>query len=522
MSISAAVKRKFSEVKIRQDAADDFDSAITMLQKDFAQLEDPRDQSMVIYPLDVVLTEVVLARLAGRTTAVEIASHWEYNQKFLSRVIYGLPDEVPDPSTIRAVIAGIDPLVLNDLVLKRFSGKHLLTYMVGSIAHDEIEGWHVLCADGQAVRASARHNKNNPKYNSGVNLVTIYDATARKALAQRAVTKKNQEAKAIKEMVPAIDLKQTIFTFDAINTHPDVLEGILAQEGHYLVSLKKNNGNTFDEIEWAFDALRTLEKRELNAWLKGAPVGYYTTFDNKGGKIITKEQWTLPADIAMNDDIRAIWPNIKTVIAVKTTMSPSDPTDKTPPSVGMAYFITDLEHAPGVENLTASDKIDRRVAERSRIFAKILLKRWGLETLHFYCDYHGTFNQDRHRCFRTSYIENSASLTKLACNIITAVQDKSVTVLKRNKGFSDRKLPFSNLVSNANANIEVAFGYLQFYFNNDMEPLYDLGIAYRPQNPLEEDRGHYELYSKDAGDFEIGVFLMRGGGRKKPNPPKNS
>ena len=520
MRLSSSAKSQFSELKVRKEAEVEFDSTVSKLQTELATLPDPRAQYMVFYSLDVVLTVIVLARLGGCTRAEEIVEFWTQNLDRLKRLVFCLPDTVPHPSTIRNILAAIDPVQLNKLVFKRLSGSsHLLTYMAGTIGTDEIDGYHVICADGQAVRSTRRHNKDNPAYNSGVNLVSIFDATTRQTLAQRAVNKKNQETKAIKDCLPELDLNRTVFTFDAINTHADLLSEIVAKGGHYLVSLKKNNGNTYEELEDAFNELEQQTRPQIKTWLQDKPVGYYQTCDSKGGKIISKEMRALPADKALNDDILASWPCIKTVICVETVTAPADPTNKAKPSIGKAYFISDLEYAPGWDVKKAQDKIDRAISERCRILMRMLLQRWGLETAHFYIDYYGTFNQDRHRCFRSKFIENSALLTKLSCNIIATVQEHSVYVYQDRSRCSNRRLPFSKLVRKALFNPLNGVAYLDFYYNNDPEGLYEAGIMFE-ELPIEEERGHMELYSPEVNDFALCSIFKNGGGRKKPKNTK--
>ena len=66
-------------------------------------LLDCRDQSRIIYPLFVIGTVIVKARMAKCENCFAIREYFRVNLPLLKERIYGLGDEIPTAQTIRRV-----------------------------------------------------------------------------------------------------------------------------------------------------------------------------------------------------------------------------------------------------------------------------------------------------------------------------------------------------------------------------------------------------------------------------------
>ena len=76
-------------------------------------LSDPRSPERIVYPLYVIATVVLLARMSGYENSREQVLFWKKHVKELQQLIYGLGDEVASEQTIRRVVSIIDS---NELV----------------------------------------------------------------------------------------------------------------------------------------------------------------------------------------------------------------------------------------------------------------------------------------------------------------------------------------------------------------------------------------------------------------------
>ena len=67
------------------------------------EVADPRDQSRIIYPLDIVFCVILLAAMEGKTSCTEIAEFWRQCRPLLSKTFPNFPDEEISPVTVRRI-----------------------------------------------------------------------------------------------------------------------------------------------------------------------------------------------------------------------------------------------------------------------------------------------------------------------------------------------------------------------------------------------------------------------------------
>ena len=109
----------------------------------------------------------------------------------------------------------------------------------------------VIAADGQNIRATrSSKDGNDSRKNGGYDVVSLFSSTYGVTLCQRTVDKKNNEAIAIMEMIKIKDLKlsNSILTWDAINTRAATLKAVTEANADFLVCLKSNQGNLYEEV----------------------------------------------------------------------------------------------------------------------------------------------------------------------------------------------------------------------------------------------------------------------------------
>ena len=72
-------------------------------------------------------------------------------------------------------------------------------------------------------------------------------------VAQTAVAHKRHESSAVPPLLAGRDLHGMVITMDAGLTQPKLATQILAQGGHYLMVVKRNRRQLYDELTWFFD-----------------------------------------------------------------------------------------------------------------------------------------------------------------------------------------------------------------------------------------------------------------------------
>ena len=85
---------------------------------------DPRKRTSIIYPCDVMMIIIILAKLNGMNIATEIASYYRLHNEELQDLIPGMPDEKYklSASTINNFIGMIDPKIIEKF-FRIFFGK---------------------------------------------------------------------------------------------------------------------------------------------------------------------------------------------------------------------------------------------------------------------------------------------------------------------------------------------------------------------------------------------------------------
>ena len=101
-----------------------------------------------------------------------------------------------------------------------------------------------LAVDGKALRAAMEKVKDFRK----PMVLNAVDAVTGVVVAQMPIKNKDCEIKAIPELLKLLDIKGSTVTADAIGTQTRIMEQILSQEGHFVLMVKKNQPQSYEEI----------------------------------------------------------------------------------------------------------------------------------------------------------------------------------------------------------------------------------------------------------------------------------
>lgn len=104
-------------------------------------------------------------------------------------------------------------------------------------------GMH-LAIDGKALRAATEKVKN-----ARVPMVmNAIDAVTGVVVAQLPVQNKDCEITAIPDLLKLLDIRGSTITIDAIGTQTKIMKQVLEQEGHFVLTVKKNQPQSYEEI----------------------------------------------------------------------------------------------------------------------------------------------------------------------------------------------------------------------------------------------------------------------------------
>lgn len=211
---------------------------MTGVQDLFNELEDPRAGRNVTHRLGDVLTIMVAAALCGQTSATEMAWFADLRREALRRIV---SDEcAPSHDTFSRLLRMIDPDALAE-ALGRFGAAFARAVAARG-------GPEVVACDGKALRrAYERGQAHAPA------LVVSAFAAGSGLVLGACPTAAGGEAAAMRDLVELFDLTGKIITADALHASHETAETIARAGADYVLGLKRNRPDWYDEAEALFD-----------------------------------------------------------------------------------------------------------------------------------------------------------------------------------------------------------------------------------------------------------------------------
>lgn len=359
---------------------------------------DQREQASITYPLNTIITVVILARMAGCNNSHTQRLFWNNNKTALKELLYGLGDEVPSEQTIRRVVCTLKTEETIRFLSEYFvSSRDNSLKPVGSVPLNQRE---VIAADGQNIRATRLSKKgNDARKSGGYDVVSLYSSTYGLTLCQQTVDKKNNEANAIEEMIERINLTNTILTWDALNTRQKTLKAVVDASADFVVCLKNNQEHLFDEVT---DGFSFVDRDRFTGEILSS-----VRTESGHGRIETKVITIISTEDGLSKEMRRKWPHINSLIRVRTSR----------------VYKSSLTEENNTEDrfFVSSIMIDGLDENFARTMRDIILARWLIESRLWVIDV--SFEQDRLPLRNQDYIRNSTVYTIMACNVLSYIRD---------------------------------------------------------------------------------------------------
>jgi len=198
---------------------------------------DPRCRRKKKHDLAEVLTYIVIGFLVGRTTLRRSLAWCGRHLKWLGRYMK-LENGIASAATVSRMLCRIDEYLFAMAFME----------WIGEIL--EIRGIHLII-DGKALRAATERVKNSRT----PMVMNALDAATGLVLAQLPVEDKGCELNALPELLKLLNLKENIVTIDAIGTQTNIMGQIIGEEGHFVLTVKKNQPTAYDEIMGLFEEI---------------------------------------------------------------------------------------------------------------------------------------------------------------------------------------------------------------------------------------------------------------------------
>jgi predicted transposase YbfD/YdcC len=304
------------------------------LYQTFQAMPDPRRGQGKRYSVALLLSLLILAKLAGQTT-LSGATEWIRHRADLLASHFGLPrKQMPCQMTYCRLLARLDVALLDDLLAAFFtrweaqqrcgSEPSRLHTQQGQLDHRH------LAIDGKAIRATSSQEHR-------VHLLSCYDVITGTVLWHCNVGEKHNEISALKPVLTPALVKGRILSLDAMHTQHVLCTQVHRGQGDYVLIAKDNQPTLREDIADLFED-RVPDRRRWQ---------HAETWDKGHGRL-EHRQITCSPDL--NDWFGKQWEGIEQVFRIERTVRTLK-TDELHHEVVYGLSSLPLSHAPAARML---------------------------------------------------------------------------------------------------------------------------------------------------------------------------
>jgi predicted transposase YbfD/YdcC len=267
----------------------------TTLVEVLKQIPDPRKRQGRRHRWLTVLCLIVAALASAQRTPRAISRWVQEHREELFAVLPQSVSRLPSDATIRRALAQLDVALLEQ-ALMLFQPS---TRSPQPTSPPPVETLKGVAVDGKAIRGVGRDGR-------PCHLVALVHQADARVLGQVAVAHKRDERSAVPVLLAQRDLSGQVVTFDALHTLRSTAKQIRAQNGRYLMIVKKNQANLYEYLDLLFSLPAHPADREL--WDTIGPIT-----EKAHGRWETR---TLPCGNAHIEDVD--WPDVQQVVRRET------------------------------------------------------------------------------------------------------------------------------------------------------------------------------------------------------------
>ena len=189
-----------------------------------SRIPDTRDNRGKIYPLPVILTYIILAKLAGHDTPTAIHNWVKLHQTELLSLFESRHQRVPCLNVYRTILSEV--VTMDDLM--KTLNQYLLEVYGGQTSP-------LIAIDGKTMKGTIPKGETR-----GVHLLSAYLSEEGITLAQKEVGSKENEITVAKDLIEELSIKNRVVCADAMQTQRELSVQIKARGGDYIWIVKNN------------------------------------------------------------------------------------------------------------------------------------------------------------------------------------------------------------------------------------------------------------------------------------------
>lgn len=279
------------------------------LYRALEHISDQRHKRGVRYPLAVILSLVVLGKVAGMTSLAGIAEWARLRGDWLTAMLPLPRASLPCASTYSNVLRMVDAeevtRVLADWLTHLSAIRRCGSEPSRLLAQPEAREQHVqVVLDGKTLRGTLGHA--TPDQQS-CHLVALYEAQTGVVLAQQAVPDKGNEITVEATLLTPAHVHGRIVTADAMHTQRACCANLTRFGGHYVLLAKANQPTLEEDLRLFFSE----PPPDCRDWRQAQ------TWNKAHGRL---ERRALIASTELNEFLASSWPGVEQVFCLRRTV----------------------------------------------------------------------------------------------------------------------------------------------------------------------------------------------------------
>ena len=363
-------------------------------------IDDIRIEKMIDYPLFEIIAIAFLAVLGNASSWYEIEKFGKTKTKWLKKFLK-LENGVPSHDTFRRVFSLIDPEQLQQATV--FFLLENIEKIKKSLKISD-NSKRIICVDGKEQKGTGRKYGTTSQVRN-LQTLHVYDASNGVCLFSKSIDSKTNEIPVAQDILKTMQLKNSIVTFDAMNTQKKTIEIIVNQKGDFVGALKANHETFSNEVSEYFSS----EKLQQ---IKKSGKNFYKTIEKSHSQVETRRYY-LTTSVNWFED-KNDWKKLKGFLCYEKNIY-NTITNKE--SKEVRYYITSLKDV--------------------ELCAEAIRGHWSVENqLHWHLDYN--FGEDDNTTTDKNAFNNLSLLNKLCLSLYKLVQPlmKNASIRSIRKIFS--------------------------------------------------------------------------------------
>jgi predicted transposase YbfD/YdcC len=241
------------------------------LLEHFATLDDPRIERTKEHLLLDIVGITICAVICGADSWVDIENYGNAKIDWLNQFL-ALPNGIPSHDTFARVFARLDPAQFEQCFLNWIE------------AVSQLSNGQIIAVDGKTLR----HSYDRGGAKGAIHMVSAWACQNRLVLGQVKVDDKSNEITAIPQLLRVLALEGCIVTIDAMGCQKNIAKLITDQGADYVLALKANQGNLFEDVVQLFDDAHKVNFKEIEH-------DFYQTTSAGHGRVEIRRHWTMGA-----------------------------------------------------------------------------------------------------------------------------------------------------------------------------------------------------------------------------------